>query len=338
MADEHTYAGRYTACSHPSSFYSPFVPFRLVRSPFAAGQPDLAMYTLLFYTLLTLQTTLAFHWHADVDILAVERLDPIISPNAVSQHMHTILGGSAFGASYNYADQVQSSCTTFPVSADKSNYWAPSLYWINGNGSSFTPIRTEHHVYYFTDPSSPDVASHPFPEGIRIIAGSPMAKSSVPDYVVAKFHCRTDPNNFDAAGDVTQDNFNIARDCPAGLLIEIHFPSCWDGVSPPLCLFRSAHWSQVNLYKSDQSHMAYPTQTPFFGLCPYSHPIRLPGIMIEVYAMTSELAPGKALAGNLAWANGDTTGYGVHGDFTNGWDTKILGQALNDTRCTSTDM
>jgi hypothetical protein len=39
------------------------------------------------------------------------------------------------------------------------------------------------------------------------------------------------------------------------------------------------------------------------------------------------------VAGHLAWANGDTTGYGLHGDFLNGWDMDILTKALNDPGC-----
>jgi hypothetical protein len=35
--------------------------------------------------------------------------------------------------------------------------------------------------------------------------------------------------------------------------------------------------------------------------------------------MTNDLRPGQTLKGKLAWANGDTTGYGIHGDFINGY-------------------
>jgi len=46
-------------------------------------------------------------WHLDVlNLLVNERLDPIVDPNAVGGHMHDIVGGSNFGASYNYENQV----------------------------------------------------------------------------------------------------------------------------------------------------------------------------------------------------------------------------------------
>jgi hypothetical protein len=58
-------------------------------------------------------------------ILAVENLDPIVTPNAQASHMHRIVGGSAFGASYNFATYSSASCSQLPVQADKSNYWMP---------------------------------------------------------------------------------------------------------------------------------------------------------------------------------------------------------------------
>lgn len=39
------------------------------------------------------------------------------------------------------------------------------------------------------------------------------------------------------------------------------------------------------------------------------------------------------MSGHLAWANGDTTSYGLHADFLNGWDVDILGNALNHPGC-----
>ncbi len=57
--------------------------------------------------------------------LVFEQLDPIVSPNAQSSHMHSVFGGSGFGAAYNFADSQKAACTSTYVTVDKSNYWAP---------------------------------------------------------------------------------------------------------------------------------------------------------------------------------------------------------------------
>jgi len=269
--------------------------------------------TILLATLIQIQ---AGNWNTGVGPLVTERLDPIVAPNGPAGHMHAVIGGSAFGASYNYADQIKSSCTTFPISVDHSNYWLPKLYWINNGGESFTPIPQSSRVYYFRVKSSPNSTIEAFPEGLRMLTGSPEAKSA--NTAAFFFLCRVGAQ-FDGPTDVNSTNFNVDRDCPGSLLVQAKFPSCWDG---------------INLYKTDGSHMAWPTSdSAFWGSCPWTHPIRVPTIMIEYYFQTSQWAPGKKLAGNLAWANGDTTGFGVHADFVNGWDTKILNQALNNPAC-----
>ena len=239
-------------------------------------------------------------WHMDsLKLLTKERLDPIISPNAVGSHMHHIVGGSAFGASYNYADQIKSSCTSASITADKSNYWMPSLYWINSDGS-FSSISANHRFYYFLGRNSVAQPVSPFPEGLRMLVGDPNAKSANSRFT---FTCHV--NSDLSTGSLVQDNFNFDRDCPYGIRIESNFPCCWDG---------------QNLYKSDGSHMTDPVSAASIrgGSCPWSHPVRIPQIMLEFTFGVAAWAPGKALKGNLAWANGDTTGYGVHADFING--------------------
>lgn len=57
-------------------------------------------------------------------------------------------GGSNFGAAYNREELFASDCTSAGISADKSNYWEPQLYWIETNGQ-FTPIDTISRFYYF---------------------------------------------------------------------------------------------------------------------------------------------------------------------------------------------
>jgi len=239
-------------------------------------------------------------WHMDtLRLLTISRLDPVISPNQVASHMHQIVGGNAFGAAYNYEDQVRSSCTTASITADKSNYWMPKLYWLNDDGS-FIPIPGGHRFYYFLGRNSPAEPVAPFPEGFRVIAGDPFAKSPNSAH---SFTCHVNADLF--TGSIMQDNFNFDRDCPYGIRVEVSFPECWNG---------------QDLYKSDGSHVSYPAgANQRQGPCPWSHPIRLPQIMLEYTWSPSAWAPGVPTKGKLAWANGDTTGYGLHADFINGY-------------------
>jgi hypothetical protein len=72
--------------------------------------------------------------------------------------------------------------------------------------------------------------------------------------------------------------------------------------------------------------MAYPDGIDS-GQCPATHPIRLVSIFYEVYfavALFNALNNG----GRFVLANGDPTGYGLHGDFMNGWDHSVLSRAV----------
>lgn len=53
------------------------------------------------------------------------------------------------------------------------------------------------------------------------------------------------------------------------------------------------------------------------GKCPSSHPYALPQIQLEVYFDTEKV---QRRGGRLVLAPGDTTGYGFHADFVNGWE------------------
>jgi hypothetical protein len=55
-------------------------------------------------------------------------MDPIVSFGAVSAHLHTVSGGSAFDASMTYDKAIESQCTSCNVKQDKSNYWTPDLW------------------------------------------------------------------------------------------------------------------------------------------------------------------------------------------------------------------
>ncbi len=67
--------------------------------------------------------------------LLQERADPIVSPDHVSAHVHTIAGGNGFGFTMNYTQARESPCSSCPIKQDLSNYWTPVLYYRAENGS-----------------------------------------------------------------------------------------------------------------------------------------------------------------------------------------------------------
>lgn len=105
--------------------------------------------------------------------------------------------------------------------------------------------------------------------------------------------------------------------CPDGLRAQVFFPACWDG---------------VNLDSPDhKSHMAFPSEIDN-GQCPPSHPHHLISIFYEVWFYPkpfNQLNDG----GRFVLSNGDPTGYGLHGDFMDGWDKSVLSRAV--AQCTA---
>ena len=127
------------------------------------------------------------------------------------------------------------------------------------------------------------------------------------------FHC------IDSSGDIPEEHYMFRTQCDNGMRAQILFPPCWDG---------------VNLYKSDQSHVAYMSDLGD-GLCPPTHPVSLPLMFFEVLYWTIDID--QSAGGQFVFAQGDTTGYGFHGDFLNGWDQDILDSAVADCLISNVD-
>jgi len=255
-------------------------------------------------------------WHMDTAWnIVTERLDPVVDPNGLSSHMHKVFGGSGFAAGYSQSRYENAKCSSLGLQADKSAYWAPELYWIDAADNAFVPLPVGFRWYYFLVQSSPNDIIHPFPAGLRYLAGSPNNKAPVSQRKMS-FFCLVQNAT---VGNIAGTDFNFNSDCPKGMQVEIFFPSCWDG---------------INLATTDNSHVTYPVDFDTTGSsCPLTHPVRIPTIMGEWHWHPERYAPGVPMKGNLAWANGDTTGYGFHSDFANGWDLDVLQAGLNDPHC-----
>lgn len=90
------------------------------------------------------------------------------------------------------------------------------------------------------------------------------------------------------------------RPCPYGIMANVRFPTCWDG---------------VNLDSPDHmAHMSYPESGTFEsqGPCPASHPVRMPQVLFEVVWDTKQFNNPADWPTDgtqpFVWSFGDATG------------------------------
>jgi hypothetical protein len=260
----------------------------------------------------------AYFLFAMNDIITTERIDPIVSPGKVSGHTHTITGGSNFRVTTNTSYLRQSECTSSPITQDKSNYWAPTLYfqWANG---SFTSVSGNPVIYYlFSD--TPGTTT-PFPDDFRMLSGTPTLRnynsSSFAQQAIT-FLC------LDFSGTSTKFNELPSQECPSGIRAQINFPSCWDGVNSDSV--------------DHKSHVAFLSTGPDSGTCADPNfPKTLPRIFMEMYLDTADLYAQRDQAMNpnqpFVYSMGDPTGYGYHADFIMGWEDGVLQNVVDKCNC-----
>ena len=239
--------------------------------------------------------------------LVVERVDPVISPGQVSNHVHTVIGANGFAPSMDFAQTQKADCSTIPVKADKSNYWMPSLYYQSPHNGSFTraPETSNTRIYYKfgTGNNGPDLERSEFPKEFRMITGNPFL--------------RKDDGSMGSPGN--QLNWMCHNGAPTqpratgfpkftncddmGLAATIRFPSCWNGQD-----FNSA---------SPQAHMAFPINKDGLAGCEAPFNVkRFPEIMIEFWVDISRFTGDYGINDSpFVLAPGDNTGYAFHADF-----------------------
>ncbi|KAI0760779.1 WSC-domain-containing protein [Fomes fomentarius] len=249
--------------------------------------------------------------------IVTTRLDPLVNPDEIGSHVHSVVGASRFKDVYDPDDLMKSNCTTIPIQLDKSNYWAPQLYHQNKQTGEFTPIPTTFNIYYLMRNGPKGAPIKAFPPGLRMLAGDTNRRSfnasSHADQAIT-FVCQDFSGAHDRDPDWAERPNFFDHSCPDGMRAQVFFPSCWDG---------------VNLDSLDhKSHMSYPIQNFNGGDCPDSHPVQLVSLFYEMLVPVDRFD----YTGPATWvlANGDTTGYGHHGDFQNGWDVDLLQDAIDN--------
>jgi hypothetical protein len=242
--------------------------------------------------------------------LTIQRSDPIVTPGIASTHVHNVIGGNAFRRSMNGKfDAFNATATTCDKSIDHSNYWVPALYHQRSD-KMWELVTWSHAAVYYQkracdySPSARncDKSFLPlaFPDGFRMVAGDPAR--------------RTQDNNDFAQKAVSMMCLGTNQEkggfptthCDA-IRAQVYFPSCWDG---------------INVDTADHhSHVAYPAIGDYNGgVCPASHPKALLSIFYEFFFETQTMPDFN----KFAFANGDATGFGYHGDFIMGWTNRTL--------------
>ncbi|KAI2613481.1 WSC-domain-containing protein [Hypoxylon fragiforme] len=258
------------------------------------------------------------YWRMSCSLIQTSRLDPIVSPGAVSAHVHKVSGASNFGLSNTYQDLIDSQCTSCEIQDDKSIYWTPQLYYEHANGS-FEEVPNGGTVVYYLGRGENRSNIEPFPPGFKMVSGDPylradsttaVTSSNNNNFQTRPISDRVSFNCLDSSGSAPEKNYMFSTDCDNGLRAQIQFPSCWNGQD----------------YQRDQSHVAYMSGIDN-GICPPSHPRQLVHLFFEVLYGVNDIK--KEAGGRFVFANGDPTGFGFHGDFMNGWEMDVLKAAIS---------
>jgi hypothetical protein len=171
--------------------------------------------------------------------------------------------------------------------ADTAAYWVPALY---RDGHVVKPL--EALIYYRIRSIDP---IHPFPPGLKIVAGNAGATASQSTRIVF-WNCVYPTGPFEPSASIPQCSRRrermVRRPSAGYLRLNVNFPDCWDG---------------KRLDSPDHhSHMAYSSELR----CPASHPVKVPSLRLTI------AYPIRGGAG-LALASGGV--YSGHADFFNAW-------------------
>ncbi|KAL9006607.1 MAG: hypothetical protein Q9188_000644 [Gyalolechia gomerana] len=286
-------------------------------------------------------------WRLECDgSVGTARIDPLMDFDGLSDHIHTIKGGSAFSATSTAEDLLKSKCQSCGVGQDKSAYWTPPMYFMADDGTfTIVPEKPPFKAYYELNTGmtsdGKEQKIEAFPNGFQMISGTNLRRNTTlsgPDpsdftgpftdedndsreQRAIGFNCMNYGHNGSPAKNEPTlyrhsmpEKSWIDSNCPDGIRLELQFPSCWNG--------------EMDGGEDHKDHVAFPNWING-GDCPAGFDRRFPALMYETIVATDQFI-GKS--GKFVLGNGDPTGYGYHGDFIAAWDEGVLQQAVE--QCT----
>ncbi|KAH8680091.1 hypothetical protein BGZ60DRAFT_554669 [Tricladium varicosporioides] len=187
-------------------------------------------------------TSLAFLASAATALTDIEHkpfmrknIDPIVFPGKYVSHMHSFYGSDAVTKDLPTTEQLQKGCPSGENPNDLSVYWAPTLYYVNGE--TYTEIYPATFKTYY---ENIDKAEIPFPPNFYAVAGSPTARSQadVQENINAlTWWCDAGPEDRDSRPRATFPRVT----CSAHMQAILRFPDCVDPVQITNYTYAAAH-------------------------------------------------------------------------------------------------
>jgi hypothetical protein len=206
--------------------------------------------------------------------------DPIVHPgHEGASHRHDFFGNVATAADSTY-DELLETDTTCHQRLDTASYWAPSL--LDADGVPVVPVLAT--AYYRAGEDVDPATVEPYPPGLMMVAGDPLATAAQPTSIVA-WSC--------GAGGLRASAPTTCRG-QAGPRLLVTFPDCWDG-------------EHVDS-EDHRSHVAYSHD----GACDDDHPVPIPQLQFTI-----DYPPVPGDPAEFALASGATST--AHADFWNVW-------------------
>lgn len=232
--------------------------------------------------------------------------DPILMPGMPGMSMlHDFFGNIAANANTVTADLYNTPANTCDNQADGTSYWVPSLM------RSGVIVRPAYQKTYYQVPNASNYPVTPMPQGLKLIAGSPL--NTGPSSAITYF-CKGAATKYTSTPQTTCPAWSTDPVSGVQFNIGIQFPDCWDGhTMTPTTTVKNAVYSTNDV-------------------CPADYPVRIPTVNMNVayfLGTNTDMSDVQLSLDPIINPDGSTTLqwgnlFTAHGDFFNGWPAQSM--------------